>query len=85
MGFLPVILMGDNSCKGGKCARAECVRSCPGHETRVELSERFDGPSEGIDTSEFRDGVTGGGEELVIKVYVAAKVAEIEEVRLSES
>ena len=49
------------------------------------MSERFDGPSEGIDTSEFRDGVTGGGEELVIKVYVAAKVAEIEEVRLSES
>jgi hypothetical protein len=30
--------------------------------------------------SEFGDSVTGGREELVIEVYVAAKIAEIEEV-----
>ncbi len=67
--------------EGAECARAECVRSSPGRLIRVKLREGFERPGEGIDTSEFGDSVAGGCEELVIEVYVAAKIVEVEEMR----
>ena len=44
------------------------------------MCKLFDRPGKGIDASEFWDGVSGCGKELVVKVYVAAEIAEIQEV-----
>ncbi len=74
------VLLKEKFSERTECARAECVSRSPCRYIRVKLSEGFDGLGEGIDVSEFGDSVTGGREELVIEVYVAAKIAEIEEV-----
>ncbi len=42
-----------------KCARTERVRSGPGSQVRVKLSECFDKPSKRIDASEFGDSMAG--------------------------
>ena len=44
------------------------------------MCKLFDRPGKGIDASEFWDGVSSCGKELVVKVYVAAEIAEIQEV-----
>ena len=44
------------------------------------MGELFDRPGKRIDASEFWDGVSSGGEKLVVKVYVTAEIAEIQEV-----
>ncbi len=40
----------------------------------------IDRVKESMRVSEFWDGVSSGGKELVVKVYVAAEIAEIQEV-----
>ena len=44
------------------------------------MGKLFDRPGKGIDARKFWDGVSGGGKELVVKVYVTAEIAEIQEV-----
>ncbi len=45
------------------------------------MGELFDRPCKRIDAREFWDGVSGCSKELVVvKVYVAAEIAEIQEV-----
>ena len=44
------------------------------------MGKLFDRPVKGIDAREFWDGVSGGGKELVVKVYVTAEIAEVQEV-----
>ncbi len=44
------------------------------------MGKWFDRPGKRIDAREFWDGVSGGGKELVVKVYVTAEIAEIQEV-----
>jgi hypothetical protein len=74
------VLLEEKFSERAECASVERVSSCPSRQIGVKLNEWFDGPGEGIDASEFWDSVAGGCEELVIEVYVAAKIAEIEEV-----
>ena len=43
------------------------------------MGKWFDRPGKGIDARKFWDGVSGGGKELVVKVYVTAEITEIQE------
>ena len=44
------------------------------------MGKWFDRPGKGIDARKFWDGVSGGGKELVVKVYVTAEIVEVQEV-----
>ena len=44
------------------------------------MGKWFNRPGKGIDASKFWDGVSGGSKELVVKVYVTAEIAEVQEV-----